>query len=99
MADMGAVHRVVHLRQQAPAAVQAGRGKLRQGGQAGDLEGRDVVVIPAVAEVRAYLADFDEKKRDVLIETLLQKPAHATRLANQWRDALLPRNDAIAART
>jgi hypothetical protein len=48
--------------------------------------------IPSVSQVRAFLADTRPDRRAQLIETLLKKPTHATRLANHWRDAMLPRN-------
>lgn len=52
-------------------------------------------VIPAVSDVRAWLADTRSDKRSALIDQLLNKPTHATRLANHWRDALLPRNNPL----
>lgn len=50
-------------------------------------------VIPSVGEVRAFLADESADKRGELIERLLKRPNHATRMAYHWRDALLPRNN------
>lgn len=47
-------------------------------------------VTPRVAEVRAFLADDDEDKREKLIDRLLASPAHATHLANTWRRIMLP---------
>ncbi len=47
-------------------------------------------VTPRVAEVRAFLADTAEDKREKLIDRLLQSPAHATHLANTWRRVMLP---------
>jgi hypothetical protein len=47
-------------------------------------------VIPRVAEVRAFLADQSLDKRAKLIDKLLDSPAHATHLANIWRNIMLP---------
>ena len=47
-------------------------------------------VVPRVAEVRAFLADARPDKRARLIDSLLESPAHATHLANNWRNILLP---------
>ncbi|HUE70114.1 MAG TPA: DUF1549 and DUF1553 domain-containing protein [Pirellulaceae bacterium] len=47
-------------------------------------------VVPRVAEVRAFLADVRPDKRTRLIDSLLESPAHATHLANTWRNTLLP---------
>src|SRR5262245_8155911 len=49
-------------------------------------------VIPSVSEVREHLSDSRRGKRALLVDALLKKPTHATRLANHWRDAMLPRN-------
>jgi hypothetical protein len=46
--------------------------------------------IPRVAEVREFLADERPDKRAKLIDTLLNSPAHATHLANTWRNIMLP---------
>jgi hypothetical protein len=46
--------------------------------------------IPRVAEARAFLADQRPDKRARLIDTLLDSPAHATHLANTWRNIMLP---------
>jgi hypothetical protein len=46
--------------------------------------------IPRVNEVRAFLADQQPNKRQKLIDTLLDSPAHATHLANTWRNIMLP---------
>jgi hypothetical protein len=46
--------------------------------------------IPAVNEVRQFLADTSPDKRRRLIEDLLKKPTHATHFSNAWRNALLP---------
>ena len=46
--------------------------------------------IPRVAEAREFLADPRPDKRAVLIDKLLDSPAHATHLANTWRNVLLP---------
>jgi hypothetical protein len=47
-------------------------------------------VIPRVAEVRAFAADTAPDKRAKLIDKLLDSPAHATHLANTWRNIMLP---------
>lgn len=47
-------------------------------------------VIPRVAEVREFLADQSADKRSKLIDKLLNSPAHATHLANTWRNLMLP---------
>lgn len=47
-------------------------------------------VVPRVAEVRAFLADKSEDKRERLIDRLVTSPAHATHLANTWRRVMLP---------
>ncbi|HMC11594.1 MAG TPA: DUF1549 and DUF1553 domain-containing protein, partial [Pirellulaceae bacterium] len=46
--------------------------------------------IPRVAEVREFLADERTDKRARLIDVLLDSPAHATHLANTWRNIMLP---------
>ncbi len=46
--------------------------------------------IPRVAEVRDFLADERPDKRAKLIDKLLDSPAHATHLANTWRNIMLP---------
>lgn len=48
-------------------------------------------VIPTVWEAQAYLADQRPEKRGELVDRLLASPAHATHLANVWRDLMLPR--------
>jgi hypothetical protein len=47
-------------------------------------------VIPRVSEVREFLADTRPDKRDLLIDSLVESPRHATHLANHWRNVLLP---------
>lgn len=47
-------------------------------------------VVPRVSEVRDFLADKREDKRARLIDRLLDSPAHATHLANTWRNIMLP---------
>jgi hypothetical protein len=47
-------------------------------------------VIPEIGETRRFFADSRGDKRALLIEDLLQRPRHATHLANVWRDMLLP---------
>jgi hypothetical protein len=46
--------------------------------------------IPRVTEVREFLADERPDKRPLLIDRLLNSPAHATHLANTWRNIMLP---------
>lgn len=46
--------------------------------------------IPRVAEAREFLADEGPDKRSALIDSLLDSPAHATHLANTWRNIMLP---------
>ena len=41
--------------------------------------------------VRAYLADSRPEKTAELVDRLLASPAHATHLANVWRELMLPR--------
>lgn len=53
-------------------------------------------VIPSVGEVRVFLADETPDKRRRLIDHLLNKPNHATHLANAWRDVMLPRQNSNA---
>jgi hypothetical protein len=48
-------------------------------------------VIPTVSEAREYLADARADKASIVIDRLLASPAHATHLANVWRDLMLPR--------
>lgn len=47
-------------------------------------------VVPRVAEIRAFLAAARPDKRARLIDELLASPAHATHLANCWRNIMLP---------
>lgn len=47
-------------------------------------------VVPRVSEVREFLADKRPDKRARLIDKLLDSPAHATHLANTWRNIMLP---------
>lgn len=47
-------------------------------------------VIPRVSEARAFLNDPSEEKRAKLVDELLSSPAHATHLANSWRQLMLP---------
>jgi Protein of unknown function (DUF1549)/Protein of unknown function (DUF1553) len=46
--------------------------------------------IPRVAEAREFLADERPNKRAILIDALLDSPAHPTHLANTWRNIMLP---------
>src|SRR5687768_1066221 len=45
-------------------------------------------IIPSVSETRAFLADANPNKRQLLIERLLTSPSHATHLAATWRRIL-----------
>ena len=47
-------------------------------------------VIPRVAEVVNFWPTEAPNKRATLIDKLLDSPAHATHLANTWRNILLP---------
>ena len=47
-------------------------------------------VVPRVADVRAFFADQSPDKRAQLIDRLLDSPAHATHLANTYRNIMLP---------
>jgi hypothetical protein len=51
-----------------------------------DLLGR----IPAVGEVRAFLADTDPHKRRRIVDRMLESPAWFTHAAVQWRNVLIP---------
>jgi hypothetical protein len=52
-----------------------------------------VGVVPRYGETRDFLADQRGEKRDrLIIELLLDKPRHATHLANTWRQFMLPGN-------
>lgn len=46
--------------------------------------------IPRVSEVRAFLSEERATRRKHLIDSLLERPAHATHLANTWKRFLLP---------
>lgn len=46
--------------------------------------------IPRVHDARKFLADDQADKRSRLIDALLDSPAHATHLANTWRNIMLP---------
>ncbi|MBA4065866.1 MAG: hypothetical protein C0501_19535 [Isosphaera sp.] len=45
-------------------------------------------VLPTVAETRAFLADRDPKKRETLIDRLLERPEFAEYWAQKWSDLL-----------
>ena len=45
--------------------------------------------IPSVAEARAFLAGSDPEKRAKLVEDLIHRGAHATHMANTWREVML----------
>jgi len=47
-------------------------------------------VIPRVANVRAFLAGDRAEKRALLIDQLLESPAHSTHMAITWRNIMLP---------
>lgn len=51
-----------------------------------DLSGR----IPRTLEVRDFLADADPRKRQLLIDRLLESPLYVNHWTNVWRAALLP---------
>lgn len=51
-----------------------------------DLAGR----IPAVSELRQFLADKSADKRSRIVRTLLDKPASVRHFTTVWRNALLP---------
>ncbi|VTT98308.1 Ig-like domain-containing protein OS=Singulisphaera acidiphila (strain ATCC BAA-1392 / DSM 18658 / VKM B-2454 / MOB10) GN=Sinac_3078 PE=4 SV=1: Big_2: Big_2: PSCyt2: PSD1 [Gemmataceae bacterium] len=44
--------------------------------------------LPSAAEVTAFLADKDPKKRDALVDKLLDSPEYAYFFANKWADIL-----------
>src|SRR4051812_29556100 len=46
--------------------------------------------IPRVAEAMAFVHDEQPDKRARLIDALLDSPAHATHMANTWRNIMLP---------
>ncbi len=46
--------------------------------------------LPTPDETRAYLADPDAKKRDKLVDRLLDRPEYADFWANKWADLLRP---------
>lgn len=54
-----------------------------------DLTGR----IPAVADVRDFLADPSPDKRRVVVERLLSGPTYIVHYTNLWRAAMLPEAD------
>jgi len=47
-------------------------------------------VAPPVSEVRRFLDDNVDRKRDLLIDRLLESPAHASHMASRWNEILLP---------
>ncbi len=47
-------------------------------------------VIPRVGDVRAFLADSNPKKREVLVDKLLNSPRYSTHMATTWRNRILP---------
>lgn len=51
-----------------------------------DLIGR----VPRVSEVREYLDSKQPDRRENLIADLVRRPGYATRMANMWREFLLP---------
>lgn len=55
-----------------------------------DLTGR----IPAAADVRDFLADPDPRKRQNVIDRLLDSPTYIVHNTNLWRAAMLPEADA-----
>ena len=57
--------------------------------------------IPRVSQVRAFLADPSDHKRQRIIDELLDSPAHATHMAIRWRNIMLQEqtlsDDALSA--
>ncbi len=47
-------------------------------------------VIPRVGNVRAFLADSNPNKREVLVDKLLNSPRYSTHMATTWRNRILP---------
>ena len=60
-----------------------------------DVTGR----LPTVAEARAFLDDADPRKRDKLIERLLDHPAYADFWASKWADLLRPNPDRVGVKS
>ncbi|HVV98980.1 MAG TPA: DUF1549 and DUF1553 domain-containing protein [Planctomycetaceae bacterium] len=50
--------------------------------------------IPAVSEVRAYLADQSPEKRRAVVDRLLDSPAYVVHFTSVWRAVMLPEADA-----
>ncbi len=48
-------------------------------------------VVPPVAVTEEFLRSEQPDKRTALVDRLLESPAHATHLADVWRDLMLPR--------
>jgi hypothetical protein len=46
--------------------------------------------LPSPEEARRFLADADRRKRDQLVEALLERPEYADRWANLWADLVRP---------
>ncbi|MBG86524.1 MAG: S-layer protein [Verrucomicrobiales bacterium] len=57
-----------------------------------DIGGR----MPTLKETEAFLADENPKKREVLIDALLQSPDYADYFANKWTSLLKNRRDSTA---
>jgi hypothetical protein len=51
-----------------------------------DLAGR----VPAVSEVRGFLASREDNRRNDVVEELLQNPAYVRHMTIVWRNALIP---------
>ncbi len=47
-------------------------------------------VAPPVAQVREFLSDTSDSKREQLIDRLLQSPQYANHMASRWNEILLP---------
>jgi hypothetical protein len=50
--------------------------------------------IPAVSEVRAFLADKSPEKRRAVVDRLLDSPAYVVHFTSVWRAVMLPEADA-----
>ena len=54
-------------------------------------------VLPTVAETRQFLADKNPKKRDILIDQLLQRPEFVDYWSHKWSDLLLISSKVVSA--
>ncbi len=46
--------------------------------------------LPTAEEARAYLSDQSPRRREILVDALLERPEYADHWANQWADLLRP---------